>query len=102
LVTTQGAHPPNPSPPQPQTTTPTQTPPQPQNEIGNVLLLTPRGLAYLPSDTTGGTSEPLPNAAGAALLTLLYANHDTKKPLNAVTKSKLECFALGQVGGWRW
>jgi hypothetical protein len=59
--------------------------------------MTPRGLAFLPADTAGGSSEPLPNSAGAAFLTLLYANHRARKPMGAATRSKLECFALAQV-----
>jgi hypothetical protein len=63
-----------------------------------VLFMTPRGLAFLPSDSTGGDAEPLPNAAAAGLLALLYANQAARRPVAAATRSKLECWALGQVG----
>jgi hypothetical protein len=47
---------------------------------------------------SGGPPEPLPNAANAALLALLYANQrGGQRPILADTKKKLECFALSQV-----
>ena len=35
--------------------------------------MTPRGLAFLPTDASGANPAPLPHAAGAAMLALLYA-----------------------------
>lgn len=88
--------------------------------------MTPRGLAFLPTDASGANPAPLPHAAGAAMLALLYA--ETAAANGAATGNgaiggggsspasssngggangsgrrrdavahRLECFALGQV-----
>ncbi|KAI8475596.1 MAG: Six-hairpin glycosidase-like protein [Monoraphidium minutum] len=75
-----------------------------KNDYGDVLLMTGRGLAYLPADATGGAGggagEPLPHAAGAALMALLYAGHAADgggRGVSEAARLRLECFALGQV-----
>jgi hypothetical protein len=61
-----------------------------QNDVAEVLLVTPRGLSWL-------GDEPLPSAASASLLTLLYASTTAKKHGGFVT-TNMRCFALQQVG----
>ncbi|GBF97197.1 hypothetical protein Rsub_10058 [Raphidocelis subcapitata] len=69
-----------------------------KNDYGDILLVTKRGLAYLPADTTGGAErEPLPHAAAAALAALAHAAGPGGAALPRAARARLECFALGQI-----
>jgi hypothetical protein len=63
-----------------------------------VLFVTPKGLHYLAGHLSAG-DEPLPNAAHAAMLALLYA-HSPRAQARGLTPyvvQNMECFALQQV-----
>uniref|UniRef100_A0A383VAT7 cellulase n=1 Tax=Tetradesmus obliquus TaxID=3088 RepID=A0A383VAT7_TETOB len=63
-----------------------------------VLFVTPKGLHYLAGHPAAG-DEPLPNAAHAAMLALLYA-HSPRAQARGLTPfvvQNMECFALQQV-----
>ncbi|KAF6262069.1 Six-hairpin glycosidase-like protein [Scenedesmus sp. NREL 46B-D3] len=71
-----------------------------------VLFVTPKGLHYLAGHPSAG-DEPLPNAAHAAMLALLYA-HSPRAQARGLTPyvvQNMECFALQQatyvLGGQR-
>jgi hypothetical protein len=65
-----------------------------QNDVAEVLLVTPRGLSFL-------GDEPLPAAASASLLTLLYASTQPKKHSSFIN-TNMRCFALQQVRQGEW
>jgi hypothetical protein len=63
-----------------------------------VLFVTPKGLHYLAGHPSAG-NEPLPNAAHAAMLALLYAHSPRPQARNLTpyVVQNMECFALQQV-----
>jgi hypothetical protein len=63
-----------------------------------VLFVTPKGLHYLAGHPSAG-NEPLPNAAHAAMLALLYAHSPRAQArgLAPFVVQNMECFALQQI-----